>query len=165
MLRRHLFIMMSTETCLQVRDHKMALTVKVECNEKHVFSLIFYRFSWIYSLFYLIFTLLCTVFYTKCHNSERSPICRGNWSRWKIRIFQIEIFYLKKWCLRCPGKVPKHCQRAHRARNRILDFFVHYISVIRYGPTCSAREGGLAWVYLHWLYGFPESLGKQKQHC
>ena len=128
MLWRQLFIMLSTETCLQVRDHRMALDRRHGVQWKTCFL-----FDFLYILLnlycnYLIFTLLCTVFYTKFPNSERSPSCRANWSRWKIWIFQIEFFNLKKWCVRCPGKLQKHCHHAHRARNRLPDFFVYYIS-------------------------------------
>ena len=68
MLRSHSSFMAPTGTYLQVRDHKMALIVKVECSEKHVFSLIFYRFSLIYTAitlylpyFALYFTLNVTI--------------------------------------------------------------------------------------------------------
>ena len=78
-----------------------------------------------------VFTLLCTTFTTKYQNSGRRPTCRANWWMSKIRIFQNYFLNLKKWCLKCPGKLQKHCKRTWRPRNRVTDYFLHYISVTR----------------------------------
>ena len=36
---------------------------------------------------------------------------------------------LEKWCVKCPGKLKKRCQRTHSVRYRVSDYFVYYISL------------------------------------
>ena len=81
---------------------------------QHHFSMIhafLFDFLFVF-LLCTVFTLLCIVFYTKCQNSGRSPTCRANWSRWKIGIFQIEIF------LAASGRA-----RSGRSKNMLISGF------------------------------------------
>ena len=97
------------------------------CNRKHVFSLFLCWFSLVYTavtLYLPYFALHFTLNVRICREILTSELI----DRGKKSEFYKTTKKTQEMMSQVSRKTPKRCQRDHRARNRVTDFFVDYIS-------------------------------------